>query len=127
MIDISKIVEGSSNTDPISVFLTDFQMSSATNDGLLKLAHHLQGVTQVAGCFCFTQSISHRSSQGEIVLVILHGLHVVAHVEVGVAKLAVDGAQRSEIVCSSLKIEKKIVMFRSQNKNFLFQLTNRYI
>jgi hypothetical protein len=33
----------------------------------------------------------------------LHGLHVIAHVEVGVAQLAVDGAQRPEVVGSGLK------------------------
>jgi hypothetical protein len=46
--------------------------------------------------------------------VILHGLDVVAHVKVGVAELAVDGAQRSEIVSSCLKISTK----NKRNLNF---------
>ena len=36
-------------------------------------------------------------------LAYLHGFNVVAHVEVSIAELAVDGAEGSEVICSSLE------------------------
>lgn len=41
-------------------------------------------------------------SEREIVLVVLHGLVVVSQVEVRVAELAVDGAERAQVVRAGL-------------------------
>ncbi len=71
MIHISKVVEGSSDTDLVGMFLTYFQMSSTTDDSLFKLPHHFQGVAEVAGGFSFTQPVSHSAGQGQVMFVVL--------------------------------------------------------
>ena len=71
VIDISQVVQSSSNADPISVFLTDLQMPPTTDHRLLKLAHHLEGVAKVARGLGLAQPISHRPGQGQVMFVIL--------------------------------------------------------
>jgi hypothetical protein len=73
------------------MFLADLQMSPATDDGLFKLAHDLEGVTEVARGLGLSQSIAHRSCQGQVMLVILHCFHIVAHIKICVTQLAING------------------------------------
>ena len=69
MVNVSQIVEGSSDPDFVWMFLADVQMLPAADDGLLELAHHLQRVPQVPGGFGLAQSVAHGSGQSQIVFV----------------------------------------------------------
>ena len=71
MINVSKVVEGSSNPNLVSMFLTNFQMPSTANDGLFKLAHHFQSVAEVARGFGLAQPVPHGASQGQVMFVVL--------------------------------------------------------
>ena len=107
MVDVSQVVEGSAFAHSVPVFLTDLQVAPAANDSLVKLAHDLEGVAEVARGLGLTQPVAHRAGQGQVVLVVLHGLDVVAHVKVGVPQLTVDGAQSSKVVRPSLGRKSK--------------------
>ena len=53
------------------MLLADFQVPPAADDGLIELAHHLEGVAQVTGSLGFPKSVAHGTSQGQVVFVIL--------------------------------------------------------
>ena len=73
VVDVSKVVESPTDADLVRVFLADLQMLTTADNCLLKFAHHLQGVAEVAGRFGFPQPVAHCSCQGEVVLVELLG------------------------------------------------------
>lgn len=103
VIDVTKVVKGSSFANAVTMLLADFQVSPAANDRLLELAHHFQCVAKITRCLGFSESVTHGPGQGQVVFVVLHGLDVVTHVKVGVAELAVDGTESSKVVGASLK------------------------
>ena len=74
MIDVAKIVQGPSLTDPVLVLPTDLQVSFAADDRLLELAHHLQGVAEIPRSLGLPQPVPHGPGQGQVVLVVLHRL-----------------------------------------------------
>ena len=71
MVDVSQVVKSPAFSDPVSVLLADFQVPPAADDGLIELAHHLEGVAQVTGSLGFPKSVAHGTSQGQVVFVIL--------------------------------------------------------
>ncbi len=91
MIHIAEVVQSSTLSNAILVLLAYFKMATAANDSLVELAHDLQCVSEVAGSFGLTEPVTHRPCQREVMLVILHRFNIVSHVEIGVAKLTIDG------------------------------------
>jgi len=71
MIDVSKVVEGPSDPNLVSMFLADFQMPSTTNNSFFKLAHHFQGVAEVARGFGLPQPVSHGAGKSQVMFVVL--------------------------------------------------------
>ena len=71
VIDVSQVVEGSAFPHPVPVLLADLQVAAAADHCLVKLAHNLQGVAEVAGGFGLPKAVAHRTGKGQVVFVIL--------------------------------------------------------
>ena len=98
VVHVAEVVERPALPHPVLVLAADLEVAPAADDRLLELAHHLQRVAEVAAGLGLAQPVAHAAGEGEVVLVVLHRLDIVAQVEVRVAQLTVDGAQSSKIV-----------------------------
>merc|ERR1719471_999298 len=85
MIHIAQVVQSSALPDSVLVFPAYLQVSPAADDCLLELPHHLESVAKVAAGLGLAQSVPHAPGKGEVVLVVLHRLHIVSKIKVGVA------------------------------------------